>query len=80
MFKYQKMLKKKTSKNVKKCKNILIIVKECKNMLEHINKAGYTANTSCGRVGRGGNGRFHTFRLVLTDQPTDRRTDGQSLL
>ena len=26
------------------------------------NKAGYTA-TSCGRVGRGGNMRFHTFQL-----------------
>ena len=39
------------------------------------NKAGYTA-TSCGRVGRSGNARFHTFRLVLTDGPTDRPTDG----
>ena len=39
------------------------------------NKAGYTANTSCGRVGRGGNARFHIFRLVFTDGPTDRRTD-----
>ena len=47
------------------------------------NKAGYTA-TSCGRVGRSGNARFHTFQLVLTDGPTDQRTDqwtdGQSLL
>ena len=43
------------------------------------NKAGYTA-TSYGRVGRSGNMRFHTFRLVLTDGPTDRPTDGQSLL
>ena len=25
------------------------------------NKAGYTANPSCGRVGRGGNACFHTF-------------------
>ena len=40
------------------------------------NKAGYTANTSCGRVGRGGNARFHTFQLVLTDGPTDQRTNG----
>ena len=41
-----------------------------------INKAGYTANTSCGRVGRGRNVRFHTFhtfRLVFTDGPTDGR-------
>ena len=52
-----------------------------------INKAGYTANTSCGRVGRGGNAYFHTFQLDHhgptnrpTDQPTNRRTDGQSLL
>ena len=52
------------------------------------NKAGYTANTSCGRVGRGGNAQFHTFRLVFMDRPTegptngrtDGRTDGQSLL
>ena len=38
------------------------------------------ANTSCGRVGRGGNARFHTFQLVLTDRrtngPMDRLTDG----
>ena len=40
------------------------------------NKAGYTANTSCGRVGRGENARFHSFRLMLTDRPTDRPTDG----
>ena len=39
------------------------------------NEAGYTANTSCGRVGRGGNVRFHTFRLVFTDG----RTYGQRL-
>ena len=45
---------------------------------ERENKAGYTANISCGRVGRGGNARFHTFRLVLTDGPTDRRTDGRT--
>ena len=40
------------------------------------NKAGYMANTSR----RGGNAWFPTFRLVLTDGPTDGRTDGQSLL
>ena len=51
------------------------------------NKAGYTANTSCGRVGRGGNARFHTLQLDHhgrtngpTDQRTDGPTDGQSLL
>ena len=47
------------------------------------NKAGYTANTSCGRVGRGENVCFHIFQLVLTDQQrdgsTDRWTDGQRL-
>ncbi|MEE3023623.1 MAG: hypothetical protein VX367_13625 [SAR324 cluster bacterium] len=45
-----------------------------------INKAGYTA-TSCGRVGRGGNARFHTFQLDHhgpTDQPTDQPTDGRT--
>ena len=41
------------------------------------NKAGYTA-ISCGRVGRGRNARFPTFRLVLTDRRTDRRTDKAS--
>ena len=40
------------------------------------NKAGYTAHTSCGRVGRGGNVRFPTFRLVSTDGPTDGPKDG----
>ena len=52
-----------------------------------LNKAGYTA-LSCGRVGRGGYACFLTFRLVLTDGPTegwtngpmDQQTDGQSLL
>ena len=46
------------------------------------NKAGYTA-ISCGRVGRGRNARFPTFQLDHhgpTNQPTDRPTDGQSLL
>ena len=37
------------------------------------NKAGYTA-LSCGWVGRGGYVHFPTFRLVLTDGPTDGRT------
>ena len=49
---------------------------------QNFNKAGYTA-TSCGRVGRGGNARFPTFRLdhlygptnQPTNRPTDRRTD-----
>ena len=42
-------------------------------------KVGYTANTSCGRVGRGGYASFPIFRLVCYG-PTDRRMDGQSLL
>ena len=46
---------------------------------ERKNKAGYTANTSRGRVGRGGNARFHTFHGSM-DQWTDQRTHGQSLL
>ena len=33
---------------------------------------------SCGRMGRGGYARFPTFRLVLTDQRTDGRTDKAS--
>ena len=44
------------------------------------NKAGYTA-ISCGRVGRGGNACFPTFRLEHdgpTDGPTDRPTDGRT--
>ena len=47
----------------------------------HFNKAGYTANTSRGRVGRGGNACFPTFRLDHhgpTDQPTDQPTDGRT--
>ena len=51
----------------------------------HGNKAGYTANTSRGRVGRGGNACFHTFQLDHhgptnrpTNQPTDGRTDKAS--
>ena len=32
-------------------------------------------HTSCGRVGRGGNARFYTFRLVHTDGRTDGWTD-----
>ena len=39
------------------------------------NKAGYTADTSCGRVGRGGNVRFHTFQLDYHDRRTDIATD-----
>ena len=38
-----------------------------------INKAGYTANTSRGRVSRGGNAHFHTFRFDHYG-PTDGRT------
>ena len=41
------------------------------------NKAGYTANTSRGRVGRGGNVCFHTFQLDHHG-PTDGRTNGQT--
>ena len=45
-----------------------------------LNKAGYTANTCCRWVGRGGYARFPTFQLVLMDQQTegrmDQRTDG----
>ena len=48
--------------------------KRVKQTEKETNKAGYTT-TSCGQVGRGGNARFHTFRLVLTDRRTDRRTD-----
>ena len=40
------------------------------------NKAGYTA-ISCGRVGRGGNARFPTFRLDGYGL-TDRRTNGRT--
>ena len=39
------------------------------------NNAGYTANTSRGRVGRGGNAHFRTLNSITTDQPTDRPTD-----
>ena len=49
---------------------------KCVNVLLR-NKAGYTANTSRGRVGRGGNACFHTFRLER-DGPTNQRTDKAS--
>ena len=39
------------------------------------NKARYTANTSRGRVGRGGNAHFNTFHLDHHDQRTNGRTD-----
>ena len=45
-----------------------------------LNNAEYTA-ISCGRVGRGGNARFLTFRLDgygRTDRPTNGRTDKAS--
>ena len=44
-------------------------------------KAGYTANTSCRQVGRGGNARFHIFQLNhyrQTNGQTDRRKDKAS--
>ena len=41
-------------------------------------KHGYPANTSCGWVGRGGNERFHTFKLDHHDRRTDGRTDGRT--
>ena len=41
------------------------------------NKTGYTA-TSCGRVGRGGNARFPTFRLDHLYGPTNQPTDGRT--
>ena len=58
----------------------------CEHMdvtMKRKNKAGYTANTSRGRVGRGGNARFHTFKLDHhgpTNQPTDQPTDGRTKL
>ena len=45
------------------------------------NKAGYTDNSSRGRVGRGGNACFHTSQLDHhgpTDQRTNRRTEGRT--
>ena len=47
--------------------------------LDEENKAGNTANTSRGRVSRGGNACFLTFRLDHHG-PTNQPTDGQSLL
>ena len=44
------------------------------------NKAGYTAKTSRGRVGRGENARFQLERDEPTDRWEDGQTDGQSLL
>ena len=44
--------------------------------LLQVNKAEYMANTSCGRLGRGGDVRFHTYQLVFTDRLTDQPTNG----
>jgi len=41
------------------------------------NKAGYMANTSCRRLGRGGKARFHIFQLDHRG-PTDGRTNGRT--
>ena len=66
---------------------ILVLMINCANLnsMMHMNKAGYTANTSRGRVGRGGNACFPTFRLERdgptnqpTNRPTNRRTDGRT--
>ena len=59
-------------KNTKTIKKKMILIQTFLN-----NKAGYMTNTSCGWVCRGGNARFHTFLLVLTDQQIDGRTDRQ---
>ena len=45
--------------------------KKIRESMKERNKAVYTA-TSCGRVGSGGNSRFHN--LIITDGPTDGRT------
>ena len=45
--------------------------------LEEKNKDGYTAKTSCRRVGRGGNAHFHTIQPDHHG-PTDHRTDGRT--
>ena len=59
-------------------KTIEVKFSKCEMCRVLVNKAAYTA-TSCGRVGRGGNARFSTFRLVGYGR-TDGQTDGQSLL
>jgi len=60
----------------------LILISSYVSVFYKKNKAGYTANTSCGRVGRSGNARFHTFQLDhhdgRTDGPTDQQTDGRT--
>ena len=43
-----------------------------------MNKAGYTAKTSRGRVGTGENAHFQLERDGPTDRPTDRRMDKAS--
>ena len=48
-------------------------------LFRDINKAGYTGNTSLGRVGRVGNAHFLTFRLDGFGR-TNQRMDRQSLL
>ena len=48
-------------------------------IVQHLRVAQFIkkhGHTSCGQVGRGGNARFHSFRLVLSNGPTNQRTDG----
>ena len=49
---------------------------ESTHLEERTNTAAYTANISRGWVGRGGNARFHTFKLEHHG-PMDQRTNGR---
>ena len=53
------------------------MLKKLKNA-EKVTRAGYMANTSRGRVGRGENARFHTFQLDHHDGRTNGRTNGRT--
>ena len=44
------------------------------------NKGGYTTRHKSRRLGRGSNAQKSTKKKVLTDRPTDGRTDGHTLL
>ena len=77
--KMKKQIDKRVSQRMNESRNGFI--KWITDRIDHLrNKAGYTANTSCGRVGRGENAVFPLFdSCPRTDWRTDGPTDGQSV-
>ena len=45
------------------------------NLFSKMKQGHIHGHTSCGRLGRGGNARFHTFELMHTNGLTDKQKD-----